>query len=51
MSKREARKLMTSSNLINKKGVFKFFFFIIEQMDNTTYYQRNRETMLNRAKV
>ena len=27
----------------------KFFFHFIK-MDNTTYYQRNRETMLNRAK-
>ena len=45
MSKREARKLMANSNIINNKG-----FFHNIKMDNTIYYQRNREIMLNRAK-
>ena len=45
--KREAKKLLT--NLIDKKGISYFFFHYIK-MDNTTYYQRNREIMLNRAK-
>ena len=27
-----------------------FFFFHYIKIDNTTYYQRNREIMLNRAK-
>ena len=49
MSKRETRKLMTNSNLIDKKDILKFFFHYIK-MDNTTYYQRNRKIMLNRAK-
>ena len=49
MSKREARKLMTNSNLIDKKGFIYIFFHYIK-MDNTTYYQSNREIMLNRAK-
>ena len=34
------------------KKVFckKFIFSLYKKMDNTTYYQRNREIMLNRAK-
>ena len=48
MSKREAKKLMTNSNLIGKKDILQIFFHYIK-MNNTTYYQRNRETMLNRA--
>ena len=49
MSKREARKLMTNSNLTDKKVFYKFFFHYIK-IDNTTYYQRNREIILNIAK-
>ena len=49
MSKCEAKKLMANSNVIDKKGFLLFFFHCIK-MDNTTYYQRNREIMLNRAK-
>ena len=48
-SKREAKKLMANSNLIDKKVFYNFFFYYIK-LDNTTYYQRNREIMLNRAK-
>ena len=45
MSKREARKLMTNSNLIDKKGVYKkiFFFSLYKKMDNTTYYKKKTE--------
>ena len=53
MSKREAKKLMTNSNLIDKKGVLLkkiYLFFLCIKMDNTTYYRRNREKILNRAK-
>ena len=49
VSKCEARKLMTNSNLIDEKGFLLIFFHYIK-MDNTTYYQRHREIMLNRAK-
>ena len=41
MSKRKAKNLMTNSNLFDKKGVL---------VSSTTYYQRNRDVMLNRAK-
>ena len=52
MTKREAKKLMTDSNLIDKKSVFflKTFFSLCIKMDNTTYYQRNRDIALNKAK-
>ena len=49
MSKCKANKLMVNSNLPDKKSFYNFFFHYIK-MDNTTYYQRNREIMLNRAK-
>ena len=42
ISKHEAKKLMTSSNLIDKKGILWFF--------NTTYYQRNKEVLLSNAR-
>ena len=51
MSKREAKILMTNSDLIDKKKVYyKFFFSLYIKMDNTTYYQRNRDVALNKAK-
>ena len=53
MTKREAKKLMANSYLTDKKGLLSkilFYFFIIYKVDNTTYYQRNREKLLNRAK-
>ena len=40
---------MVNSNLTDKKGFYNFFFHYMK-MDNTTYYQRNREIMLKRAK-
>ena len=49
MSKHEAKKLMINYNLTFKKGFLYFFFYYIK-MDNTNYYERNREIMLNRAK-
>ena len=53
MSKREAKKLMTNSNLIDNKMCYRkslLFLFCIHKMDNTTYYQRNRDVALNKAK-
>ena len=53
MSKREAKKLRNNSNLINKKVFdkkFLFIFFHYIKMDNTTYYQINREKNINKAK-
>ena len=40
---------MADSNVIDKKGFLEFFFHDIK-IDNTTYYQRNREIVLNKAK-
>ena len=45
--------LMTNSNLIDKKGILykkKFFFSLHIKMNNTTYYQRNRNVALNKEK-
>ena len=61
MSKREAKKLMSNSNLIDKKVYYRkfyfiffiffiFFFLLYIKMDNTTYYQRKRDVALNQAK-
>ena len=55
MSKRDTKKLMTNSNLIDKKGILQRFYLLIYfccciKMDNTTYYQGNREIILNRVK-
>ena len=53
MSKREAKNLMTNSNLIDNKMCYRkslLFLFCIHKMDNTTYYQRNRDVALNKAK-
>ena len=38
---------MTNSNLKDKNGIF---FHHINKMSKKTYYQRNREVILNRAK-
>ena len=48
MSKDDAISIMNNSNLNEKTGVL--FFFIIQKMSGTTYYQRNRKVILNRAK-
>ena len=53
MRKREAKKLMANSNLIDKKGVperKKICFSLCIKMDNTSYYQTNRDVALNKAK-
>ena len=52
MSKHEAKKLMINSNLVDKRHFIKnFYFFLLHiKMDNTTYYQRNRDITLNKAK-
>ena len=47
MSKNDAIVLMTNSNLKGKNGIF---FHHIYKMSKKTYYQRNREVILNRAK-
>ena len=41
---------MTNSNLNDKNGVLQFFFHHIQNMSETTYYQKIREVILNRAK-
>ena len=49
MTKREAKILMTNSNLIDKKGILQKFYLIFslyKKMVNSTYYQRNREIMI-----
>ena len=47
MSKNDAISIIHNSNLIDKKGVLYFFLY---KMSEITYYQRNREIILNRAK-
>ena len=43
------KKVMINCNLIDKKIFYKFFFQYIK-MNNTTYYEKNREIVLNKAK-
>ena len=52
MNKRKAKNLMNNSNLIDKKGVLYYFLLYIKMSDSTnlTYYQRNRDVVLNKAK-
>ena len=47
MSKREAKILMTNANFMDKKI---YFFSLHIKMDNATYYHRNRDVALNKAK-
>ena len=49
MSKSDAINIMKKSNL-NEKGELLLKKFIIHKNEWTGYYQRNRETILNRAK-
>ena len=50
MSKDDATNIMENFNL-KKCIILLFFFFVIyKKMSGTTYYQRNKEVMLNRAK-
>ena len=59
MSKDDAISIMNNSNLVDKKGALYFFYFIKNQSEcnsiecnpvELTYYQRNRNVILNRAK-
>ena len=48
MSKNDAINIMKNSNLNEKSGSLQFFTYLI--ISETTYYQRNRDAILNRAK-
>ena len=56
MSKDDAINTMNCSNLVDKSGVLskKYIFFLlyIKMSENTnlTYYQKNRDVIINRAK-
>ena len=41
---------MKSSNLNKKMNYYKFFSLYVQTSEETTCYQRSRETILNRAK-
>ena len=52
MSKNDTINIMKDSDL-NEKNVslsFFFFFLLYIKMSETTYYQRNRDVIINRAK-
>ena len=48
MSKDDAISIMHNSNLINKRGALQFF--LTYKIGGTTYYERNRDVILNAAK-
>ena len=53
MSKDNAIKIMNGSNLADKRDVLQNIFLLYVKMteyDDLTYYQRNRDEILNRAK-
>ena len=56
MRKNDAINIMNGSNLVDKRGVLFYFilFFLlyikISESTDLTYYQRNREVIINRAK-
>ena len=50
ISKDNAINIMENSNLSEKSGSLYFFSSLYIKMSDTTYYQRNRETMLKSAK-
>ena len=52
MSKDDAINIMNGSNLTDKRGAFSFFLSYIKMSESAdlTYYQRNRDVILNRAK-
>ena len=53
MGKDDAVNIMNGSNLVDKRGVLCFFFLLYIKMSecaDLTYYQRNRDVILNRAK-
>ena len=49
MSKYDAISIMDNFNLVDKK-LFYIFFLQYIKMSEKTYYQRNRDVILNRAK-
>ena len=50
MSKDNAINIMNNSNLIDKMGIIYIYFYLYIKMSNKTYYKKNRDKMLNRAK-
>ena len=52
MSKDGAINIMNGSNFVDKKGVLQIFLLYIKMSEGAglTYYQRNRDVILNRAK-
>ena len=54
MRKDDAINIMNDSNLIDKMGFYNFFLLYIKMSEcnsiELTYYQRNRDMILNRAK-
>ena len=49
MSKDDAINTMNNSSFNEKTGSLKYFFILYKKMSGTTYYQKNREVMLNKA--
>ena len=49
-SKDDEINIMNNFSLIDKMRVLQFFFAIYKKMNKRTYYQRNREIILNKAK-
>ena len=51
MSKDDAINIMNGSKLVDKRGVVKNLLYIkMSESADLTYYQRNRDVILNRAK-
>ena len=52
MSKDNAINIMNGSNMLIKGGFYKFFLLYIKMSESAylTYYRRNRDVILNRAK-
>ena len=47
MNKDDATNIMKNSDLIKKSGLLETFLLYMKMDDKTTYYQRNREKILN----
>ena len=41
---------MKNSNLNDRKWVILILFLVVSKISETTYYRKNRETIINRAK-
>ena len=50
MSKNDSINIINNSNLNEKSGSLCIFFLLYIKMSETTYYERNRNVILNRAK-